>query len=41
VNAEQEARMNAAVAEAVALFPPLSDETKDQIGHLLRTGGQG
>lgn len=29
--------LDAAVAEAVDLFPPLSDDTKDQIAHLLRT----
>jgi hypothetical protein len=39
VTAEQEARLDTAVAEAVALFPPLSEETKDQIAHLLRPHG--
>lgn len=30
-------RLDAAVAEAVALFPPLSEDTKGQIAILLRT----
>lgn len=36
MTAESEASLDAAVAEAVDLFPPLSDEAKDQIAHLLR-----
>lgn len=32
-------RLDAAVAEAVAQFPPLADDVKDSISLLLRTGG--
>jgi hypothetical protein len=35
-----EAKLRRAVDEALAAFPPLTDEVKDQIAHLLRTGGQ-
>jgi hypothetical protein len=28
--------LDAAVAEAVALFPPLAEDTKEQVAHLLR-----
>lgn len=35
-----EAKLRRAVDEALAAFPPLSDETKASIAHLLTTGGK-
>jgi hypothetical protein len=35
-----EAKLRRAVGEALAAFPPLSDETKASIAHLLTTGGK-
>lgn len=41
MNAATSTSLDDAVAEAVAQFPPLSDDTKDQVAHLLRAGGRG